>query len=82
LAEQIETNEPRLTRRIAAYRLAARGLRASPLSVEALWHADGYCGLTRIEHVTPAIARVLDDLIASKRIVLPPHDVSGQGADG
>lgn len=73
LADDLELQEPSLVRRITAYKLAAGSLRESPLRVEELWSAGRERSLTQIEHVTPVIAQLLGELIATKRIVLPPR---------
>jgi DNA polymerase/3'-5' exonuclease PolX len=76
LADDLELQEPSLVRRITAYKLAAAALRKSPLRMETLWSAGREGALTQIEHVTPAIAQLLGELITTKRIVLPPRDQS------
>ena len=76
LAADLELEEPRVVRRIAAYKLAAGALRRSPLRVEDLWRAGREQSLTEIEHLTPAIARVVGELIATKRLALPPPERS------
>jgi len=78
-ASELACDESPPSRRIAAYRQAAEALRQSPLSIDELWRTGGDRGLTRIRGVTPAIARVVGDLIATKRIPLrgSPHDTSG-----
>lgn len=76
LADDFELREPSLVRRIAAYRLAARALRDSPLRVEELWSRGRERALTRIEHLTPAIAQVVAELISTKRIALPTPNLA------
>ena len=76
LAADLELEEPRVVRRIAAYRLAAGALRRSPLRVEDLWRAGREQSLTQIEHLTPPIAQVVGELIATKRLALPPGEPS------
>ena len=74
LADDLAVQAPSLVRRIAAYRLAAGALRESPLRVEELWSEGRERALTRIDHLTPAIAQVVGELISMKRIVLPTPD--------
>lgn len=76
LADDLELQEPGLVRRIGAYKLAAAALRNSSLRLETLWNEGRESALTQIEHVTPAIAQLLGELITTKRIVLPPRDLS------
>lgn len=73
LADDLEVEEPGLVRRITAYKLAATAVRNSPLRVDELWIAGREPSLTRIEHVTPAIAQLIGELITTKRILLPPR---------
>ena len=70
LADDLALQEPCLARRIAAYRLAAAALRESPLRIEDLWGEGREAALTRIENVTPAIARVVGELFTTRRIAL------------
>ena len=74
LADDLELREPRMGHHIAAYKLAAVALRASPLRVEDLWSAGRERALTQIEHVTPVIAKLLGELITTKQIELPRRD--------
>jgi DNA polymerase/3'-5' exonuclease PolX len=71
IADELAGEASRPSRRVAAYRQAAEGLRASSLSVDELWRAGSDRALTRIRGVTPAIAQVVGNLIATKRISLP-----------
>ena len=79
-ADALACDESRPSRRVAAYRQAAEALRRSPLAIDELWRTGGDRGLTRIRGVTPAIARVIGDLIAQKRISIPVPSESKPGA--
>ena len=71
IADELAQEEPRPARRIAAYRQAAASLRATRLRLEELWRSGGDRAITEIPHVTPAIAHVVGDLIATKAVPLP-----------
>ena len=71
IADDLEQEQPRPARRIAAYRQAAASLRETHLRLEELWHGGGDRAITEIPKVTPAIARVVGDLIATKAVALP-----------
>lgn len=72
IADELGQEEPRPARRIAAYRQAAASLRATRLRLEELWRSGGDRAITEIPNVTPAIAHVVGDLIATKAVPLPP----------
>jgi DNA polymerase/3'-5' exonuclease PolX len=71
IADELANEEPCPARRIAAYRKAAAGLRATSLRVDELWCEGHDIALARIPGVTSAIARVIGDLIATKHLPLP-----------
>ena len=78
LADDLEREHPRPVRRIAAYRQAAVSLRETSLRLEDLWRRGGDLAVTRIRHVTPAIAHVIGDLIATHAVPLPPPSYNGR----
>lgn len=77
-AEMLESLAERLRhgrgsiKRIAAYVKAAEAIRNSPYSIDELWNRGDGHALTVIHGVTPAIAKVLTELITSKRIPVGP----------
>ncbi len=57
-------------KRVAAYRNAAESLRTTEHDIVDLWKRGDGRALTTISGVTPAIAQMLAELIASKRLLL------------
>lgn len=80
IADELQQEQPCPSRRIAAYRQAAASLRTTRLRLEVLWRRGGDRSITEIPDVTPAIARVIGDLIATKAVPLPLPSMGDSGS--